>query len=405
MMRVHDADSELEWLKASPGFDPVCGIDMPGWSASTWLLHSIYLDGSAPSDITHDDAHKLSILLGLQEPEVVGDVNLDDMSSVVGATLGYADWERDPTWPRLLWREAGAMAHGQEWPPCWRWFPETSLPADYVGPSEGSLDRDELAALIEILGRSSASGDASECFVFMASLPAGADFDNVHLWTGPLRDVPTLLGEHGGPYGFTPTNMWAADRSWFVFTDYDLWGTKVSGSDALIAALNADERLEAVEWDWPSGRRRAPLAGEFSVGTTVSERRMQASPSSVWRVLTDPDLLQRVDPRFPLVSVDGPPATVGSRHSIKMFGVVLERTILALEPEKSITMGHRSAAGRNLGTQRGHLRNDDGQTVLRWVVTQRPGPKAGRIASAVICRLALPRWLKRVEREARRLPQ
>ena len=44
---------------------------------------------------------------------------------------------------------------------------------------------------------------------------------------------------------FTPSNIWPADRSWFVYTDYDLWATRISGSQALIDALIEDSEIDA----------------------------------------------------------------------------------------------------------------------------------------------------------------
>ncbi|MFE2413420.1 hypothetical protein ACFXDE_34300 [Kitasatospora sp. NPDC059408] len=39
---------------------------------------------------------------------------------------------------------------------------------------------------------------------------------------------------------FSPSNVWAADRSWLLCTDYDLWGTKVAGPPGLVEALLND---------------------------------------------------------------------------------------------------------------------------------------------------------------------
>jgi len=43
------------------------------------------------------------------------------------------------------------------------------------------------------------------------------------------------------------------DRSWFLYTDWDLWGTKVSGSQSLIDELISDPDLETLEWSPPDG--------------------------------------------------------------------------------------------------------------------------------------------------------
>ncbi|MGW4840943.1 hypothetical protein [Streptomyces globisporus] len=49
---------------------------------------------------------------------------------------------------------------------------------------------------------------------------------------------------------FSPSNLWAEDRSWVLRTDYDLWGTKVAGPPALIDALLNDRQIEAVRLPW-----------------------------------------------------------------------------------------------------------------------------------------------------------
>ena len=46
------------------------------------------------------------------------------------------------------------------------------------------------------------------------------------------------------PYSSWP--IWPRDRSWLVYTDADLWATKVSGSGDLIGRLIADAALETV---------------------------------------------------------------------------------------------------------------------------------------------------------------
>ena len=38
------------------------------------------------------------------------------------------------------------------------------------------------------------------------------------------------------------------DRSWFIWTDYDLEGTKVSGSKPLVEAIKSHPTLETVDW-------------------------------------------------------------------------------------------------------------------------------------------------------------
>ncbi|WP_116209649.1 hypothetical protein [Streptomyces olivoreticuli] len=55
---------------------------------------------------------------------------------------------------------------------------------------------------------------------------------------------------------FSPSNLWPEDRSWIVYTDYDLWETKIVGPAALINALVGDTEIEAVRLPWGLLRER-----------------------------------------------------------------------------------------------------------------------------------------------------
>ncbi|MEU6896000.1 hypothetical protein ABZ934_30445 [Streptomyces sp. NPDC046557] len=44
---------------------------------------------------------------------------------------------------------------------------------------------------------------------------------------------------------WTPSNLWARDRSWVLCTDHDLWATKVAGPAPLVEALLNDSEIEA----------------------------------------------------------------------------------------------------------------------------------------------------------------
>jgi len=88
-------------------------------------------------------------------------------------------------------------------------------------------------------------------YAFYAALPVN-DFDSTHLWRGTAREVPQLLSDLGGTYGRSPTNLWPADHSWFVCTDWDLSGTKVSGSEALIERIKLHPILDTIDWTPPA---------------------------------------------------------------------------------------------------------------------------------------------------------
>ena len=46
----------------------------------------------------------------------------------------------------------------------------------------------------------------------------------------------------------SPSNIWPEDRSWFVYSDWDLSGTRVSGTAKLIDAVVADLKLETINY-------------------------------------------------------------------------------------------------------------------------------------------------------------
>ena len=57
-----------------------------------------------------------------------------------------------------------------------------------------------------------------------------------------LDELMDLYGDAAVPG--SPINLWPTDTSWFVLTDWDLWGTKVSGSRELVAAVADDPAIE-----------------------------------------------------------------------------------------------------------------------------------------------------------------
>lgn len=79
--------------------------------------------------------------------------------------------------------------------------------------------------------------------LFSASPRAFADPDWV--LRAPWRDRPAE--EHGfPPAAQSPSILWPQDRAWVMVTEVDFDSTIVAGSPAVIAAICADERLEAL---------------------------------------------------------------------------------------------------------------------------------------------------------------
>ncbi|MBN1174659.1 MAG: hypothetical protein JXA67_21025 [Micromonosporaceae bacterium] len=249
MSVVDDPETELAWLAGRPAEEGLTGYDPDGWEESTWVLHAMYEHPELPDTVSHHQALKARLDAGVQQPLIVGGVNLDETTTVTGVPLGYVD-DPGPSWQRLRWSRHAArlgvrLGAGQRVPPCHRWFPVTSWPVNIQPPSEGSLDATSLTALLDVL-MSEAHSPATPCFVFYGSVPVN-EFDRPTVLHGPLAAIGGLVvGEDA--FGSTPSNFWPADRSWFVWTDWDLWATKVSGSPGLVNAVRNHSDLETITW-------------------------------------------------------------------------------------------------------------------------------------------------------------
>ena len=119
-------------------------------------------------------------------------------------------------------------------------------------PTIGTLDAADLLALTEVLKRFTGTSDN----VWALMWPGwGFDWSNeLHhdaaqiqvrqnpfaLLRGGLLGLPDLLAQTD----HTPSYWWPHDREWAVGTDLDDFCTYIAGSDACIAALLADTRLE-----------------------------------------------------------------------------------------------------------------------------------------------------------------
>jgi hypothetical protein len=251
MQPVSDADPELAWLEGRTDDEGMTGFDASGWEASTWVLHAMYENSSLPSEVSYHDHRQQAITEGVIDPLIVNGLNLDELTTDSGTVTGFLR-RPGPDWSRLRWRalaeRSGLMLGANElYPPCHRWFPITSWPISIDPPPEGSLDEANLEALVSILADHSPGGRDTPCAAFYTSLATG-DFDRRTVLAGSLGSVPDLV-QDGSRFGSTPSNLWPVDRSWLVWTDWDLWGTKVSGSRVLIDAIIADSEIETLDWN------------------------------------------------------------------------------------------------------------------------------------------------------------
>ena len=250
MKRVSDGLAEVAWLGDSPGTDGLTGYAPRGWPASTWVLHAMYRDlsSTAPSG-THDEEYRRQQRVGDAEALMIGDLDLDAVSTVTGVPLGLAA-RPGREWERVRWSQyAPADLTTEAWPPCFQWFDHKSWPAAIQPPPEGSLDWEGLHALLDVLGRHTAGGPAAECLAYFAPVLHGDyDAEGPHVWRGPLASVVDLVFGNEESYEFSPSNLWPVDRSWLVCTDYDMLGTQVCGTDDLIASVTRHPELETVSW-------------------------------------------------------------------------------------------------------------------------------------------------------------
>jgi hypothetical protein len=94
---------------------------------------------------------------------------------------------------------------------------------------------------VEHLAAVTEGGVRGSCFAFYAVL-WNQDFEDRTVYRCELRELEHL---HADPLRGL-TNLWPVDRSWFVYTDYDLCGTKVSGARDLVDRVLEDPEIETV---------------------------------------------------------------------------------------------------------------------------------------------------------------
>lgn len=257
-MRWHEASralapsqDNLEWLLARTGDESYfTGSDASGWEDNIWILNAFYelpLEGPLP---THDELRKFRIASGEEESRIINGVNLDTLTTTTGGGIGYeprppVDWQRR-TWSEMRIRFPVNLPKDEP-PPCYRWFPVRSFPANIHLPSEGSMSEEDFIELTGILGNHSPS---PVCSIYVADVfDLSFDPRKAPVYDVRLRDLPAVIKEAAARHQvFTPANIWPPDRSWLVYTDYDLWATKVSGSLELIKELRTNALLETLDW-------------------------------------------------------------------------------------------------------------------------------------------------------------
>ena len=200
MKLVDDPTAALAGLPIEDG--GLTGMDAVGWLDSTWILHDFELD-----------------------------VAREPATDPVWERRRWADVVSEPIDPRL---GSGGL------PPS-SWL----LPREVMGiTSEGSMQGESVRGLLEVL--SGVTRATETCYALYAQMTTW-EFDSLALYEVSWDSVPHIFGSEDLPSS-SPSNLWTADRSWFVWTDYDLCATKVSGSPDLITMVRRHPLLETVEW-------------------------------------------------------------------------------------------------------------------------------------------------------------
>jgi hypothetical protein len=118
-------------------------------------------------------------------------------------------------------------------------FETGSWPRYLRWPAEGTLDRKTCEAVISVLKPPAQTQTVYFRFsdYIMNDLP--------HLYSGELNEATAFLtAPH---FGGTPECWWPQDRSWCVYTDYDLTFTLIGGPRVIVDRCLAHPLLECVE--------------------------------------------------------------------------------------------------------------------------------------------------------------
>ena len=239
-------DSELAWLACQED-EALLGYAPVGWPAETWVLHGMWEDPAAAAP---------DVVPRTLEQRWRDEHPGQDAIGILAYESTPFSTPPPPGWRRLRWRELAERLHtplgggeieGYPIPPSFGWFPIHSWPESIQTPPEGSLDPISAERLLAVLVEHTLGGAQATCFCFYNTLDSPVAMTPVVL-TGPLRAV--FDAARLNPGGLTPDNIWPADRSWLLWSDYDLWGTRLIGSTDLVAAVDADLELETIDFTY-----------------------------------------------------------------------------------------------------------------------------------------------------------
>jgi hypothetical protein len=228
-------DPYIGWLGESFTTDPDDDVLPPGCTDSTWILHNQYFcpPELEPLEGWDDDERWPGFGFGAHPPDGWQRLRWAELASRKGASI------------------RGPLFDGVEVPPCYRWEAvlgrndaRYGIPGQALAPTEGSLGKGDLESLIPVLAAGTSSDRIQGAFSFFDQrLNDGTQLAVTFDLTEMLA---SMLGAEERQ--FTPEFWWPEDRSWVVWTDWDLMGTKVFGTSSLINQLREHPDVETLDW-------------------------------------------------------------------------------------------------------------------------------------------------------------
>jgi hypothetical protein len=134
------------------------------------------------------------------------------------------------------------------------------------------------------------------------------------------------------------------------------------------------------------------------------ERRIEASVEAVWSIISDPHAMVRTDPHTRVVSTHGVAGEVGSGYTVVSHGLRMERVVIESVVGELFVVRQlfkNKTEHHECPEQRGELRRDGDATLLMWTLSEPPLPRLVQRASNLITRFGVPRWLSRLESQAK----
>jgi|HubBroStandDraft_6_1064221.scaffolds.fasta_scaffold06787_2 hypothetical protein len=244
----------FDWVAKGRDVPPAQGADSPDWtgnvvaqciprgfSAYCKLFHPIHEDASIRShNLTWDEEKRDNPAPVETEPGKKALAAILSDSLLVGRWSGVEEAENARVSWRTLSERYGLLFHPEFNPESFRKAFETgSWPRYLLGPAEGTLDRKTCETLISVL--KPFNKEQTVYFRFSDYLMN----DQPHLYSGDLNELTSFLTKPN--FGGTPECWWPQDRSWCVYTDWDLTFTLIAGSRELVDGCLAHTMLECIE--------------------------------------------------------------------------------------------------------------------------------------------------------------